>query len=114
MSFSFFGSTEIVGRSPPPMRANGRAWITRDPDLLQRSAVQNKTPLLAIGVEVDQCFLHCAKPSRRSQLWTHERWLEPDALPSLACVLFDQIKPNGVTLQDYERDIEEAYSQHLY
>ena len=73
------------------MRVNGRAWITRDPELLGRSAVQGRTPLLAIGVEVEQCFLHCAKAFRRSQLWTHEQWPGPDALPSLACVLFDQI-----------------------
>ena len=26
----------------------------------------------------------------------------------MACMLFDQIKPEGVTLQDYERDIEEG------
>jgi PPOX class probable FMN-dependent enzyme len=96
------------------LRVNGRAWITRDPDLLQRSAVEGKTPLLAIGVEVAQCFLHCAKSARRSQLWMHEQWLGPDALPSMACVLFDQIKPAGVTLQDYERDIEEGYAKRLY
>ena len=69
------------------LRVNGRAWITRDPELLGRLAVQGKAPSLAIGVEVEQCFLHCAKAFRRSQLWTHEQWPGPDALPSLACVL---------------------------
>jgi PPOX class probable FMN-dependent enzyme len=90
------------------LRVNGRAWITRDPELLRRSAVQGRTPLLAIGVEVEQCFLHCAKAFLRAQLWTHEQWPLPDALPSLACVLFDQIQPEGVTLQEYERDIDEG------
>ncbi len=96
------------------LRVTGRAWITRDPGLLRRFVVQGKTPLLAIGVEVEQCFLHCAKAFRRSQLWAHERWPASDALPSLACVLFDQIRPDGVTLQDYERDIEEGYRKRLY
>jgi PPOX class probable FMN-dependent enzyme len=90
------------------LRVNGRAWITRDPGLLGRSAVQGRMPLLAIGVEVEQCFLHCAKAFRRSQLWAHEQWPGPDALPSLACVLFDQIRPDGVTLEEYERDIAEG------
>ena len=27
----------------------------------------------------------------------------------MACVLFDQIKPEGMTVEDYERDIDEAY-----
>jgi len=96
------------------LRVNGRAWITRDPELLERSAVHGKTPLLAIGVEVEQCFLHCAKAFRRSHLWAHEQWPGSDALPSLACVLFDQIQPEGVTLQEYERDIEEGYVKRLY
>jgi len=96
------------------LRVNGRAWITRDPELLRRSAVQGRTPLLAIGVEVEQCFLHCAKAFRRSQLWAHEQWPGPGALPSLACVLFDQIRPEGVTLQEYERDIEESCVKGLY
>ena len=96
------------------LRVNGRAWITRDPELLQRLAVQGKTPLLSIGVEVEQCFLHCAKSFRRSHFWETEQWLGPDVLPSLACVLFDQIKPEGVTLQDYERDIEDGYAKRLY
>jgi len=96
------------------LRVNGRAWITRDPELLQKFAVQGKTPLLAIGVEVEQCFLHCAKAFLRSQLWAHEHWPGSDALPSLACVLFDQIRPEGVTLQEYERDIEEGYVKRLY
>ena len=96
------------------LRVNGRAWITRDPDLLRRSAVQGKTPLLAVGVEVEQCFLHCAKAFRRARFWAVEGWPGPDALPSLACMLFDQIKPDGVTLQEYERDIEDGNKQRLY
>ena len=96
------------------LRVNGRAWITRDPALLQRSEVQGKTPLVSIGVEVEQCFLHCVKAFRRSHFWATEQWPEPDALKSMACVLFDQIKPEGVTLQDYERDIEDGNVKRLY
>lgn len=96
------------------LRINGNAWITRDAELLRRCTVHDKTPVLAIGVEVEECFLHCAKAFRRSRLWTQEQWPAPDALPSLACILFDQIRPEGITLQDYERDIEEGYARRLY
>src|SRR5215510_4323634 len=71
----------------------GRAWITRTPELLASMAVNGKTPLVGIGVEVEQCFMHCPKAFLRSQLWTHDEWPGPDALPSMACVLFDQIQP---------------------
>jgi uncharacterized protein len=96
------------------LRVNGRAYITRDPKLLGEFVVQGKTPLLAIAVEVEQCYLHCGKAFRRSQLWAREQWPAPDALPSLACVLFDQLHPPDLTLQEYERQIEEGYRNHLY
>ena len=103
----------IPGREET-LRINGRASITRDPSLLERCAVHGKRPLLAIGVEIEECFLHCAKAFRRSQLWTPERWPASDVLPSYACMLFDQIKPEGLTVQDYERDIQESYTKRLY
>ena len=96
------------------LRVNGRAWITRDPELLARSVAQGKTPHLAIGVEVEQCFLHCVKAFRRSRLWAHEQWPAPDALASMAQVLFDQIKPAGLTARDYECEMEERNQKQLY
>jgi PPOX class probable FMN-dependent enzyme len=96
------------------LRVNGRGWITRDPEILGRSTVQGKAPLLSIGIEVEQCFFHCAKAFIRSHLWAHERWPARDSLPSFACMLFDQIQPAGVTLEDYERDIAESNVTRLY
>jgi PPOX class probable FMN-dependent enzyme len=96
------------------LRINGRAWITKDPELLARSIAQGKTPQLAIGVEVEQCFLHCVKAFRRSKLWTQSEWPAPDALASMARVLHDQIKPAGITAQDYECEMEERNRTQLY
>jgi len=96
------------------LRINGRAWITRDAELLSRCVAQGKTPQLAIGVEVEQCFLHCVKAFRRSKLWMHADWPAPDALPSMAQVLFDQIQPEGITVQDYACDMEERNQKQLY
>ena len=96
------------------LRVNGKAWITRDPELLTRCVAQGKAPVVAIGVEIEQCFLHCPKAFIRSHLWQHDAWPAADALPSMACVLFDQIKPADATLQDYERSIEEGNTKGLY
>jgi len=96
------------------LRVNGRACLTRDPALLKRCVAYGKTPTLAIGVEVEECFLHCPKAFLRAHLWASEHWPAPDALPSFACMLFDQIQPDGVTLQDYERDVEKSNATRLY
>lgn len=87
------------------LRVNGRACVTRDPGLLARMAVEGKTPLVGIGVEVEQCFVHCPKAFRRSSLWAPERWPAAEALPSMARVLYDQIRPEGVSLEDWEREV---------
>ena len=89
------------------LRVNGRACITRDPAILAPMAVQGVTPKLAIGVEVEQAFLHCVKSFRRSQFWTPASWPAPDALPSIACVIFDQIKPDA-TFEEFEQGVKES------
>jgi PPOX class probable FMN-dependent enzyme len=93
------------------LRVNGRACITRDPALLELCVAQGKTPALAIGVEVEECFMHCAKAFLRSRMWAADTWPAADALASLGCVLHDQIKPAGMTAQDYERDLNEGYKK---
>jgi hypothetical protein len=72
------------------LRVNGSALITREPALLRTLAAQGKVPLLAIGVEVEEVFLHCARSFRRGQLWNQATWPGPDALPSMPCILYDQ------------------------
>ena len=103
----------IPGRDET-LRVNGRASMTCDPEILRHSAVQGKAPLLAIGVEVEQVFFHCAKAMLRSRLWSHRQWPDRDVLPSYACMVFDQVKPEGLTLQDYEREIAEGNATRLY
>ena len=111
---SHVGLIFLVPGRDETLRVNGRAWITRDPEILRRSVVQGKTPLLAIGVEVEQCYFHCPKALLRSRLWAHETWPARDALPAYACTLFEQIQPKGATLQDYEREIAEGNAARLY
>lgn len=90
------------------LRINGRACITRDPGLLARMPAHGVTPRLAIGVEVQQAFFHCVKAFRRARLWAHGEWPGADALPSYACTVFNQIRPDNATLGDYERSIAES------
>jgi PPOX class probable FMN-dependent enzyme len=50
------------------LRVNGRASVVRDAGVLERTASHGKRPPVAIGVEVEECFLHCAKAFKRSRL----------------------------------------------
>jgi PPOX class probable FMN-dependent enzyme len=90
------------------LRINGRAWITRDPALLESMAAESVIPRLAVGVEVQEAFFHCVKSFRRSKLWNHATWPEADALPSYACTVFNQIKPANAKVEDWEQQIKES------
>jgi uncharacterized protein len=77
------------------LRINGRAWITRDEELLDTMLVEGKRPWFALGVEVEECFLHCAKALVRSHLWETASWPDLTTVPTgaellRACPKIDQ------------------------
>jgi PPOX class probable FMN-dependent enzyme len=103
----------IPGREET-LRVNGRAWIVQDADLLVSLAARGKEPPVAIGIEIEECFFHCPKAFRRSELWEPARWPDRDALPSMAYVIYDQVRPEGKTLEEYQRESEEGLRRTLY
>jgi PPOX class probable FMN-dependent enzyme len=89
------------------LRVNGRATLTTDPDILDRCVVEGRRPRVAVGVDVDECYLHCAKAFRRSGLWHPDAWLPEPERPSAACILRDQLRLDvepAVVEQALERD----------
>lgn len=58
------------------LRVNGRAELTRDPELLERLAARHKPALLATRVRVEESFFHCGKAFVRSSLWKPATWPE--------------------------------------
>lgn len=96
------------------LRINGRAWVVRDTDILERTAARGRRPQVAIGIEIQECFLHCAKAFRRSGLWRTEGWPERSALPSLGRMLRDQGAEPGVGVDELDGRIEESYTKRLY
>ncbi len=96
------------------LRVNGRACITRDADLLATMAVDGKVPSLAIGVEVEEVFLHCAKAFKRSGLWEPSRWPDLADLCSSAKMFHDQVPTPGMTVDDFQRRLDTGYRTGLY
>jgi PPOX class probable FMN-dependent enzyme len=96
------------------LRVNGRAQVVRDAAILEQTMAHGKRPLLAIGIEVEECYLQCAKALKRSQLWQHERWPDRAALPTLGQMLLDQARLPGVSLEEINCTIEESYAHRLY
>jgi predicted pyridoxine 5'-phosphate oxidase superfamily flavin-nucleotide-binding protein len=56
----------MIPKLDETLRINGKACITNDKDLLVHMKANGKEPSIGIGVEVQECFLHCAKAFIRS------------------------------------------------
>jgi uncharacterized protein len=93
---------------------NGRGWIVRDEDLLARCEVKGKVPTLAVGIEVEEAFIHCAKAFKRSGLWEPERWPDRGGLASPAKMLHDHTRLPDTTVEDMGRFLQESYTKRLY
>jgi uncharacterized protein len=102
----------VPGRAET-LRVNGRACLTRDPEVLEAVALDGTPPSLAFGMQVEVAFIHCAKALLRSELWKPESWLGLDGLPSSATMLRDHVA-NGVTLEGVEAALHESYATTMW
>ena len=99
------------------LRVNGRAVITRDPDLLALLAVKDRLPLTAIAVHVEEVFLHCAKAFRRSKLWDPAERQDRSEMPSLVKIILDQIDAapeDPEEMRKLDEGLEESYRKSMY
>lgn len=97
------------------LRVNGRAWAsTADEDRAQ-CAEPHRQPKLAIRVQVQSSYLHCAKALMRSSLWDPARQVQRSALPSMGEMLRDQIwEFHGQdTVPETQEQMLERYRQTL-
>jgi hypothetical protein len=103
----------IPGRGDT-LRINGRARLVSEAPFFDELVVKGHRPVLAIVVEIEDLFFHCAKAFMRSGLWKPETW-DPDGAVPRRAVLAREVEPDERTLEqldDYYRP--ENYSRGLY
>jgi PPOX class probable FMN-dependent enzyme len=101
----------VPGRSDT-LRINGRARLVRDAPFFDEMVVKGHRPRLALVVEIDQVFFHCAKAFMRSKLWRPETW-DPDALPSRAQIVKCVERPDD-PIEVLEKHYGPEYAKGLY
>ena len=84
----------VIPGTTETLRVNGRAELSRDPDLLDRLAARGKPAVLAIRVHVEEVFFHCSKAFLRSRLWKPEVW-PPKKKISFGTMLPPKIAPDA-------------------
>jgi predicted pyridoxine 5'-phosphate oxidase superfamily flavin-nucleotide-binding protein len=102
----------LVPGKADTLRVNGRAQITQDAALLDRMIVRGDRPRLALAVQIDEAFFHCAKCVMRSGLWDASVWPALDGLAPLARILADQTQLMGE--EEMQAAVDESYRDRLY
>ncbi|WP_230208000.1 pyridoxamine 5'-phosphate oxidase family protein [Microlunatus sp. Gsoil 973] len=102
----------IPGRGDT-LRINGRARLVADAPFFDEMVVKGHRPQLAILVQIDTIYHHCAKAFLRSGLWKPQTW-NPEAVPSRARIA-KAMERQDEDLADIERYYSEAeYAKKLY
>jgi PPOX class probable FMN-dependent enzyme len=95
------------------LRVNGRATVNTDPDVLDRCRVLEKTPNVAIVVDVETAYIHCAKALRRGSVWQPEEWPDVSDMATPACMLRDHIELDA-TVEQSAAWLEQSYRATLW
>ena len=101
----------IPGRGDT-LRVNGRARLVTDAPFFDDMAVRGARPVLAVVVEVEEVFFHCAKAFLRSGLWQPETW-EPEAVVPRRAVIASTVEGAG-PVEELDRYYGPSYAEGLY
>jgi uncharacterized protein len=108
----------VIPGTRETLRINGEATLIQDDEVLDKGVVDGKRPTLAIGVEVQEAFIHCAKAFIRSSLWKSETWPSLAHLPSFAKMLIDHVNAENINTDMTEKQLDdllvEDYKKELY
>jgi PPOX class probable FMN-dependent enzyme len=100
----------IPGRGDT-LRINGRARLVSDASFFDDMIIQGNRPILALVVEIEEIFHHCAKAFLRSQLWRPETWQDP--VPSRP-VIAKTLERSNQTLGELTAYYGDQYANKLY
>jgi predicted pyridoxine 5'-phosphate oxidase superfamily flavin-nucleotide-binding protein len=84
------------------LRVNGRARISRDPELCASFTFNGRPARSVLLVTVEQAFLQCAKALVRSKLWDPDVRVERKSLPSMGRMLADHV--GGLDADAFDRE----------
>jgi len=106
------GTVFLIPGRGDTLRINGTARIMADAAYFDAMTVDGKRPILALEIDVDEVFFHCAKAFLRSDAWKPETW-DPTAVPTVA-QLAKAIKPDMSDQQLEEYYAEDNVRKVLY
>jgi len=92
----------LIPGSGNAVRANGRAYLSIDPELLALFKVEGKAPRSVMVMNVEEIYFQCARAIVRSDLWNPDKRVDPKMLPTPGQILAE-MSENKVGGAEYDR-----------
>ena len=105
------GLLVLIPGSDETLRIDGRARLTTDPDLLGLWDDELRTPKVAVVIDIDAVFMHCAKAFRRGAVWQPDSW--PELSDTAACEMFNDISGADMPPAEMRTYLEASYTEDL-
>lgn len=105
------GLLVMVTGSDETLRVDGPARLTTDPEILGLWSDELRTPKVAVVIDIDAVFMHCAKAFRRGGVWQPETW--PSMTDTAACEMFNDIAGLDMPPAEMRTYLEESYAADL-
>lgn len=103
----------LIPGSGTTLRANGRAHLVDDANVLASFAIDGKSPRSVIVIAIDSIYFQCARAIVRSELWNPERHVDERTLPSAGEILAEMSNCR-VGGDEYDRAWPERAKQTLW
>lgn len=100
----------VVPGKVETLRINGPAVLTTADAVLDRTHPELRRPKMALVVETEELFVHCAKAFRRGRVWEPQSWEALADAPDLAEIYACQ---NGGDAKVYRDTVAQAYETGL-
>ncbi|MDO5502478.1 MAG: pyridoxamine 5'-phosphate oxidase family protein [Actinomycetia bacterium] len=114
------GAVFVVPGRSDVLRVNGRARLVEDAPWFDSLAVDGKRPVLALHIEIEEVFGHCAKALVRSRLWHPQTWRTGDVTDVSSTARERRAKglpdlhDGGTSVEELEAAQVASYSSPLY
>jgi uncharacterized protein len=102
------GTLFVIPGRGDTLRINGTGRILADADYFDAMAIDGKRPILALEIDVEEVFFHCAKAFLRSDAWEPAKW-NPTGVPSVA-----QLAKALTRTEESIEELDKYYNEENY
>lgn len=109
----FVGLNFLIPGRGDTLRVNGRARLVRSAPFFDAMVVRGHRPVLALVVDVEEVFFHCAKAFLRSRLWDPDSW-DPEGTVPRRAVIAKEHEADPRSAEELEEYYGPGYERGIY